>query len=32
MLGQGTGILIYSRNLYLIYKKRQQDALNKEDV
>ena len=30
MLGQGTGILIYSRNLYLIYKKRQQDALNKD--
>ena len=23
MLGQGTGIFIYSRNLYLIYKKRQ---------
>ena len=26
MLGQGTGIFIYSRNLYLIYRKRRADA------
>ena len=26
MLGQGTGIFIYSRNLYLIYRKRRDDA------
>ena len=26
MLGQGTGIFIYSRNLYLIYRKRRTDA------
>ena len=32
MLGQGTGIFIYTRNLFLIYRKRQQDALNKIDV
>ena len=25
MLGQGTGILIYSRNLYLIYRKQRRD-------
>ncbi|MBU0518097.1 lipid-A-disaccharide synthase N-terminal domain-containing protein [bacterium] len=27
ILGQGSGLLIYSRNLYLIYRKRQQDDL-----
>jgi lipid-A-disaccharide synthase-like uncharacterized protein len=26
MLGQGTGIFIYSRNLFLIYRKRRADA------
>lgn len=26
MLGQGTGIFIYTRNLYLIYRKRRVDA------
>lgn len=26
MLGQGTGIFIYSRNLWLIYRKRRDDA------
>ena len=26
MLGQGTGIFIYTRNLYLIYRKRRADA------
>jgi lipid-A-disaccharide synthase-like uncharacterized protein len=31
MLGQGTGIFIYSRNLYLIYRKRRDDATESAD-
>jgi len=28
MLGQGSGIFIYSRNLYLIYKKKKRESAN----
>ena len=31
MVGQGTGILIYTRNLYLIYRKRKLDFKQQSD-
>ena len=31
MVGQGTGILIYTRNLYLIYRKRKLDFKQESD-
>ena len=31
MVGQGTGILIYTRNLYLIYRKRKIDFKQQSD-
>ncbi len=31
IVGQGSGLFIYSRNLYLIYKKKQRDQLKQID-